>query len=677
MNTDFPNSLAAEQAHLVAAREALTRMRAETADWRVAFGGDAVSTAVLRRKLYERMLSLEISPDVPLFFGRIDYAAALGAEYDESCHIGRRHISAEIGGEPLVIDWRAPMSQPFYQARPGDDTGVALRRRFGFSRGVLTALEDEDLTSSVQQDSEILIAEIERPRTGPMRDIVATIQPDQDILVRTELSHSLCIQGAPGTGKTAVGLHRAAFLLYAFRSQLSRSGVLVVGPNDSFLTYIGDVLPALGEIDAEQATIESILTDQTGLSVKRRGDAASEVLKGDLRMAEVLRRAVWSHVQPPAEMLVVPLGSRRWRVPVGQLREAMDALISQGAHYQSGRDLLGQRIAHTVLVRMEEAGEITDDRIQTSVARTRIVKDLVNATWPAVKAPHVVHRLLTDADFLSASAAGVLTGAEQDLLLSSSPARTAGTRKWTLADLVLVDEVCDLLTRIPSVGHVIIDEAQDLSPMQLRAVGRRAATGSVTLLGDLAQATTPWSARDWAEALAALGKPDAEVAELVEGFRVPGAVIDYAAQLLPSIAPQLSRPRSIRHGRGDLEFREAGELAPELVEAARAALRQEGTVGVIVPDANSSEIEHVFASAGLTAGELGSDARLSIVPATLAKGLEFDHVVLGEPAAIVEGEPDRITGLRRLYVCLTRAVTSLVVVHAQEMPAELGSARAA
>ena len=246
-----------ERQHLSEARAALHRMRAHTAGL-TALGADHVSTEHLKQVLYRRMKALEDDPTVPLFFGRLDYDTSLGGELDETLYIGRRHVTGEIGGEPLVIDWRAQMSLPFYQARPGEPMGVRSRRRFGFSHGQLTAYEDEDLTTVggvSGLESEILESEIERPRTGPMRDIVATIQPEQDRIVRARLTDSLCIQGAPGTGKTAVGLHRAAYLLYAYRDQLARSGVLVVGPNDSFLSYIGDVLPALGEIDATQATV--------------------------------------------------------------------------------------------------------------------------------------------------------------------------------------------------------------------------------------------------------------------------------------------------------------------------------------------------------------------------------------------------------------------------------------
>jgi DNA helicase IV len=197
--------LARERIHLTESRAALQRMREHTARLE-AFGGDHVSTEHLKQALYRRMKALEDDPNVPLFFGRLDCDASLGAEQDETLYIGRRHVTGEAGGEPLVIDWRAGMSRPFYQARPGQPMGVRLRRRFGFSHGQLTAYEDEDLTGPGEAaHSDIMESEIERPRTGPMRDIVATIQPEQDSIVRAGLSQSLCVQGAPGTGKTAIG----------------------------------------------------------------------------------------------------------------------------------------------------------------------------------------------------------------------------------------------------------------------------------------------------------------------------------------------------------------------------------------------------------------------------------------------------------------------------------------
>lgn len=686
--------LVAERDHLAASHQALQQMRATAADWRHAVGGDAVSTAFLKQMLYRRMESLENDPDTPLFFGRLDYATSLGAECDEVCHIGRRHVAGEVGGDPLVVDWRAPLSLPFYRARPGEPMGCTLRRRFGFSHGRMTAYEDELLAEPAADPnavSALLEAEIEKPRIGPMRDIVATIQPDQDVLVRTDLSTSMAIQGAPGTGKTAVGLHRAAYLLYAFRETLSRQGVLVLGPNANFLRYIGDVLPALGEVDATQETVESLTVAATGLAVKGVDPPQRAVLLGDERMAQVAQRAVWGHVTEPDRVLEVPMGIRTWRVVAHYLTPAVTSVRERGVRYLAGREMLPQRLAHQVLLRMEVSGAVTDDTVQNKVARSKDVKAMTNECWPALTVPRLTHRLLTDADFLARCADGILTDEEQALLIGPKPARTPGGQKWTPAEIVLADEIGDLLVRTPSLGHVIIDEAQDLSAMALRAAGRRASTGSVTLLGDLAQATTPWASRSWEDALRHIGHPQAAVSELVEGFRVPGAVIDYAARLLPSIAPGLTPPRSVRHSRGELAIDAVDDLPVELVSRVRTALEREGTVGVVVPDAVMDVARRALTDAGLdftdtsaapavpvvadpddeaaVAAELAR--RVELVPASLAKGLEFDHVVLAEPSGIVDGEPDRATGLRRLYVCLTRAVTSLSVVHTGPLPEEL------
>jgi hypothetical protein len=335
--------------------------------------------------------------------------------------------------------------------------------------------------------------------------------------------------------------------------------------------------------------------------------------------------------------------------------------------------MLAQRLAHAVLVKMENAGDSPDDRVQDSVARSRPVKQYVDALWPAVDPARVVVRLLSDPEFLGTPAQGIQSADEQALLLWSKPAKAPGSAPWSLADAVLVDEAADLVGRQPSLGHVVLDEAQDLSAMMLRAVGRRCTTGSATVLGDLAQTTTAWGVGSWQLALTHLGKPDAVVDELTRGFRVPGEVIEYAARLLPRIAPDLTPPVSVRRTRGDLELAEADPLTA-LPAAVDRALERVGSVGLIVPDALVGDVLRVLGDRPLAVvgttdrDEVEFDIRLDVVPASLAKGLEFDHVVLVEPAAIVDGEPDEVTGLRRLYVCLTRAVTSLVVLHARPLP---------
>lgn len=668
-----------EQQHLAESRRQLARMRERTASMDAGAAADWVSREFLESTFALRMKQLADDPTVPLFFGRLDYGS--GEHVDESFHIGRRHVTGP-DGDALVVDWRAPVSTPFYRASSAEPMGVDLRRRYGFARGELTGFEDEPLTGGGgPEHSAILEAEIERPRVGPMRDIVATIQPEQDVIVRADLSRSICVQGAPGTGKTAVGLHRAAYLLYAHREQLSRQGVLVVGPNASFLRYIRDVLPALGEVEATQATIEELVTAPLPEGRRVRAVEPDDVatLKGDARLAEVLRRAVWAGVGTPDEALVVPRGSRRWRVPTHEVEEVLDGLRSRGVRYAAAGSMLAQALAHRVLLRMEAGGESPDDRVQDAVARSAPVKAYVKALWPAVDPAKLLHRLLSDPDALATAADGLLDPDEQRLLRWDSPPRSAGTTRWTLADTVLLDELRDLLERTGSVGHLVADEAQDLSPMMLRALARRSSTGSVTVLGDLAQATTPWGARSWEDALTHLGKPDAHVEQLTRGFRVPSEVIEYAAGLLPHVAPSLVPPTSVRRTRGDLEVTRAPHPVAALADRLPGVLAREGSVGVVVPDALVAattsalrDVDHRVLGEESAEAEQEWDTRVEVVPASLAKGLEFDHVVLLEPAAVVSAEHDRVTGLRRLYVCLTRAVTSLLVLHAEDLPAELG-----
>ncbi|WP_327379779.1 HelD family protein [Streptomyces sp. NBC_01212] len=689
------NPLVKERNHLAASRTALRAMREDvqaldirdvTANW--------VNAAVLQAQIDDRIKALADLSHTPLFFGRLDYLHEVGAEKAEGVsagaargapagggeqfYIGRRHVH-DAHGDPMVIDWRAPVSQPFYQASRKNPLDVDRRRRFGYTGGELTAYEDEHLTdpAETEQTSKLLQAEIERPRVGPMRDIVATIQPEQDEIVRSGLGGTVCVQGGPGTGKTAVGLHRVAYLLYAHRERLARTGTLVVGPNRSFLHYIEQVLPALGELEVRQATVEDLVAAR--VEVRGTDGSAAAVIKGDARMADVLRQTIRSHVTPPAEPVVVVRGSRRWRVPAYEVEEMVSELLARDMRYGAAHEALPQRIAHAVLVRMEEAGEAPDDRVQNAVARNPAVKAAVKAVWPAVDPAKLVLRLLTDADFLAAHADGILTDEEQKHVLMTRPARSVKAARWTAADAVLIDEAADLVARTHSLGHVVIDEAQDLSPMQYRAVGRRCSTGSATVLGDLAQGTTPWSTRSWEQALFHLGKPDAVIEELTAGFRVPREVIAYASRLLPAISPGLAPVESVRETPGSLVVREvasAQELDAAVVAACEESLRQEGSIGLIAADARVPSLSAALAAAGhscLSPGEeTTAESRLTLVPASLAKGLEYDYVVLDEPAAVVDGEPDERTGLRRLYVALTRAVSGLVVLHAAPLPQQLG-----
>jgi DNA helicase IV len=676
--------LSSEQTYLANARADLDRMRRRTLSLEVQ-GGDKVSAEYLSAALYHRAKALTDDPSTTLFFGRTDHSD--GGRW----YIGRRHV-ADPNGDPVVIDWRADVARAFYRASRADRMGVDRRRRFGIEQGSITAYEDEHLAdpTEVAGRSQILAHEIERPRMGPMRDIVATIQPEQDVIVRAGVETSVCIQGAPGTGKTAVGLHRAAWLLYAHRDRLARAGVLVIGPNESFLEHVNAVLPSLGEAQVRHSTVESLVITSAGgndslLTVRGTDPIPVAGLKGDARMAQVLHRAVWSRIVPPTEALLLPRGSRRWRIPAYAAAELVEELRTRGVRYAAARDMLPQRLAHAILVLMEEAGDSPDDRVQDAVARAKEVRRYTDAIWPALDPKVVLWRLFSDPEALASAAAGILDDAEQQALIWPKPARSAGTVRWSAADAVLLDELADLLRRAPSMGHVVLDEAQDLSPMQLRSVGRRCSTGSMTVLGDIAQGTTPWATPSWEVTLEHLGQPKAVIDVLDRGFRVPAAVIDYAARLLPTIAPGLKAPTSVRDDPGSLEFVEVPAeraLWTALADAVELALLEPGSVGVIVPDSWVGKAVTTLVDAGVPTLQLGPGApphaedalleiRVSAVPATTAKGLEYDRVIVVEPTTIADDEPDQRTGLRRLYVVLTRAVTALTVIHHRELPPQL------
>ncbi|MDZ5445266.1 AAA family ATPase [Micromonospora sp. 4G57] len=668
------DELVAERAHLDLSRAALRRMR-ERAEALFAGGeqvaGDPYAAEMLGRTLARRVAELADDPTTPLFFGRLDFGDTdpdhAGWEY----HVGRRHVTDEAG-EPLVLDWRAPVSRSFYRASARDPQGVAIRRRFGFSSGLLTSFEDEHLDRGEELGtaSRILTAEIERPRVGPMRDIVATIQPEQDELVRADLADSICVQGAPGTGKTAVGLHRAAYLLYLHRERLRRSGVLIVGPNRAFLSYIAAVLPALGEVEVAQATVEDLIARTP---VRAVDDPAVAALKHDVRMAEVLRRAVDAHIGAPTEPIMVSDGSFRWRIGLDPLHRVVEETRREGLPYATGRERVRARVVG-LLQRQSEArrAESPSDAWLRRMAKAKPVTAFLDAVWPALTPEGLVHTLLADPDALATAADGLLTAEEQALLATGTKlGRTPKAAKWTAADAVLIDEAAGLIERPAGFGHVVVDEAQDLSPMQCRAIARRSEHGSITLLGDLAQGTAPWAATDWRESLAHLGKPDAVVVPLSVGFRVPAVVVAFANRLLPALAVDVPPAESLRRD-GALDVRTVADLTVAAVAEVRAALAHDGSVGVIAAEDAVDGLRAALADAGVetaSADDVATAARVTVVPATLVKGLEYDHVVVVEPAAIVAAEP---RGLHRLYVVLTRAVSRLSVLHREPLPDPLG-----
>ncbi|WP_416976265.1 HelD family protein [Streptomyces sp. T028] len=674
---DLDTALRHERAHHDTCRAALAAM-VEGADLHVVTGEDVSASGadaeVLGYGLRSRAKALHELPEGPLFFGRLDLVQGGGH------HIGRLRISEHPAAPPLVVDWRAPVSRAFYQASARDPQGVAVRRRFGWAPGSrgdsadLTGLEDEHLDRGESAESAesaesvgsegsggLLLRELERPRVGPMRDIAATIQPEQDDLVRGGLAESVCVQGAPGTGKTAVGLHRAAYLLYTHPQRVKRGGLLILGPNRTFLSYIAEVLPSLGETGVRQSTLQNEIARHpvTGTDTDR-----AATLKHDARMAEVLRRAVYGRVMTAghAEDLAVPDGSYRWRIAGHRLIETVGAVLAEEPPYEVGRERVRSRIVRRILTQAERRGGPPPAAWLRRIERARAVSACVEALWPKVRPEEVLAGLLSDPEVLAGAADGLLEPAEQESLLWAKPPRSPKSARWSAADLVLLDELAGLLAHPQGYGHVVVDEAQDLSPMECRAIARRVPFGSLTVLGDLAQGTTPWAARSWRVQLTHLGKPDATIVPLTTGFRVPAAVLTLAGRLLARLDTDVPPARSLRRD-GELRVHRApdGDLASVVVAAVRDALTHVGSIGVITPDTATGRVEEALAAAGLAP----ASGRVTVIGATLVKGLEYDHVVAVEPAAIAEAEP---RGLNRLYVVLTRAVSRLDVVHGRELP---------
>ncbi|MEV0529770.1 AAA family ATPase [Streptomyces sp. NPDC050439] len=701
-------ALARERRYHDTCRTALTGM-VDGAEEQVVNGADVSASGadaeVLGYQFRSHAKAMRELPEAPLFFGRLDFAAdgpeaaEAGDHRGQSYHVGRLRITEHPSAPPLVVDWRAPVSRAFYQAGARDPQGVAVRRRFGWAPGSkgdsadLTGLEDEPLAGGCKPDgckpdgskpdggkpegtpltppppsSRILAGEIERPRVGPMRDIAATIQPEQDDLVRGELTASVCVQGAPGTGKTAVGLHRAAYLLYTHPQRVQRAGLLILGPNRTFLRYIAEVLPSLGETGVRQSTVADEIARATAPVRAEDGEAAASV-KHDARMAEVLRRALYSRVAPPTRSLAVPDGSYTWRVALDDLERIIADVRAEEPPYAVGRERVRTRAVRHIQDQAERrAGAVNNAWLQ-KISRARPVSAFVDEAWPRVKPEEVLAALFADPEALAAAADGILTPDEQWAIRWARPPRSYKSAKWSAADLVLLDEIAGLLERPEGYGHIVVDEAQDLSPMEARVIARRAGFGSLTVLGDLAQGTTPWAARGWPELLAHLGKPDATVTPLTTGFRVPKAVVGLANRVLASLDVDVPPAHSLRTD-GELRVREvrAVDIAAATVDAVRAALAREGSIGVIAADADTARLRAALDAAGI--GSAGPDdlgARVAVLPASVAKGLEYDHVVAVEPAAIAEAEQ---RGPSRLYVVLTRAVSRLDVLHSRPLPWE-------
>ncbi|MET8559089.1 AAA family ATPase [Streptomyces flaveolus] len=672
LDSALKDTLNTERAYHDTCRTALAAMVEGAAEQVVA--GEDVSASgadaeVLGHRLRSQAKAMRELPPGPLFFGRLDFADGDPGHGGQSYHVGRVRITEDPAAPPLVVDWRAPVSRAFYQASARVPQGVAVRRRFGWAPGSrgdsadLTGLEDEHLGRGESRTSDIVAREIERPRVGPMRDIAATIQPEQDDLVRATLTDSVCVQGAPGTGKTAVGLHRAAYLLYTHPKRLQRSGLLILGPNRTFLGYIAEVLPSLGETGVRQSTL---LDEIARHPVTGTDPLRTAVVKHDPRMAEVVRRALYARVSTAGVGdLTVPDGSYRRRIPADELADLVAEVRAEEPPYAVGRERVRTRVVRRLRDQAERRSGVLPASWVRRIERCRPLTEQLDAVWPKVRPEELLTELLTDGEVLARAADGLLDPDEQAALLWPRPPRSYKSARWSAADLVLLDELAGLAEHPEGYGHLVVDEAQDLSPMECRAIARRAAFGSLTVLGDLAQGTTPWAARDWSVQLRHLGRPDAAVVPLTTGFRVPAAVLEAANRLLARLDVVVPAATSLRTD-GELTLRPTEDLLGTTVTAVRDALAREGSVGVVTADADTDRVRAALDRAGLDpAGPDTLGARLTVVPAGVVKGLEYDHVIAVEPAAVAEAEE---RGAHRLYVVLTRAVSRLDVVHSRPLP---------
>ena len=648
--------LAVEQAYVDHAYACLERMREIVGRAADAADGE-VAQAALDAWAAKRLATFE-DAERGLLFGRLDFEAV-----ERALYVGRRWVHDDEGDQ-VVVNWQAPAARPFYTATPQDPQRVTLRRRFRAQGRKLLDIADESLDGSTLDGASVgdfLLEELDRSRDTHMRDIVATIQADQYRLITHEPDRPLVIQGGPGTGKTAVGLHRASWLLYTERERNARSRVLVVGPNRTFMEYVSHVLPALGEDSVAQHAVADLVD---GIEPTLVDPLPVARLKADTRLAEVIARAVELRLAAEPEELILKLDGEYIRVRVREQERLLEEIRAQHGTTAAARERFRMAIVRSFYAeygRILQGGAIRDgEEIEKALRSSGHLSRVLDRAWPAVTPEKLVRSLFTTPAFLSTAAEGILDESEQMLLRRRGPG-FSGTA-WSEADVPLLDEAHALVGRPPrTYDHVIVDEAQDLSPMQLRMISRRARGGALTILGDVAQGTGAVSYTGWGDLLPHLPRgDDAEVEELRHAYRVPREIMNLALPLLDTIAPALERPLAYRVGGAEPLLRrvpEDGLLREAYHEAARRA-RADGLVALIVPD---ELVEPALAH------ESAFDSIPLLTPRA-AKGLEFDHVIVVEPAAIAEREQ----GLRELYVALTRPTTTLVVVYARPLPAELG-----
>ena len=652
---------------------------------------------VVRTSLH-RLEQLQIGTEA-LCFGRIDHTTG------DSFHIGRLAISNEEQ-EPLVVDWRAPIAEPFYRATSRERMGLLRRRHFSTQGRRITSIEDEVFTddafdgdTAINDDEkhvghETLLAALDRDRSSRMRDIVATVQREQDEIIRAPLHGVLVVQGGPGTGKTAVALHRAAYLLYTHRFPLERQGLLVVGPNPVFLRYIEHVLPSLGETGVHMSTVAGLYGK---LDVRGADLPLAEQVKGAARMVKVLVAALHDRQRPLREAISIPYGSYQLELRPSDTSRIVSWLRKRPQQHNvrrrqfelaitevlrgrlEGRLGRSQRLGH----RSEDNNEVISVKeLWSEIKHDPTLTEALNRMWPLLRPEELLHDLYGSHALLRSAASSILSEDEWRAMYRRR-SLSFDDIEWTVADLALLDEARLMIghrkknmpDEVMRYGHVIIDESQDLTPMQLRMVGRRTISNSMTIVGDIGQATGAHAPQRWDQVTHNLA-PSAEprLVELSINYRTPREVMELAAKVLAVAAPTLIAPQSVRSlGEEPVIVRCDGylQLLDEvLLRATEMLEKTNGTLAVICPVRMRSMLLDRFDAAQLHSGDADNiDASVSVLSMTMSKGLEFDAVIVVEPAELVA---EFETGLQALYVAMTRTTKWLAIIHSAALPVDLG-----
>lgn len=621
-----------------------------------------------------------------LVFGRIDHAPESGGD---SYYIGRLGVwGAE--SDVVVVDWRAPIAEAFYRATGREPLGLERRRHFATRGRQLLAIEDElfgnlSFLDVVDDDGRpkirgegALIAALEEARSGRLSDIVGTIQAEQDEIIRSPLQGVLVVQGGPGTGKTVVALHRAAYLLYTNRFPLEGQGVLVVGPNRLFLAYIEQVLPSLGEAGVEQAVLADLITHA---KVDRRETEGVARVKGDLRMLRVIERAVRDRERPLRDDVRVGYGTQTLWFTVEQSQQLVRDTRRRFRTHNGGR-----RFFEGEFYAALAAG--ARDGVSPTTLRDRLhdnpdVRQALERMWPVLTPAQLLHDLYGSRALLRSAGRDVLSEKEQALLYRER-SEHVDIVSFTDSDVALLDEARELLGARPgkkdvdairTYGHIVVDEAQDLSPMELRMLTRRSLNGSMTVVGDIAQSTGAWAHHSWDEILEHLpDKRPPRIEQLTVGYRIPAPLMSLAGRVLREAAPGLKPPQSVRQSGAPPRIARVGSFDdPAFVDIVldESTAIGTGNVAIICPNNMVDQVCAAFEARGVDYGRAtrrGLDGQFTIVPVGLVKGLEVDAAVVIEPARIVA---DEVQGMRALYVALTRATKRVTVLHSEPLPAVL------